>query len=181
MHSPFQDDRLHSSPGDPKHFNYLFNRLYPTLVQFARRFVQDKQVAEDIVTETFLKLWERQSNFNSPQSAKSFLYISTRNACFNYLEQAKYHGRVKEILLHILDDHQESIDQEITKNEVIRMVFHLVEELPPQCRKVLLLYYLKGLTNQQIAVKMNLSTHTVRNHKVRALKMVREKLKSMLW
>jgi RNA polymerase sigma-70 factor (family 1) len=181
MHSPYQDDAQHSSPGNPNHFDYLFNRLYPTLVQFAKRFVQDKQVAEDIVTETFLKLWVRQANFISPQSAKSFLYISTRNACFNYLEQAKYHGRVKEILQHILDDHQESIDKEITRSEVKRMVFHLVSELPSQCRKVLLLYYLKGLTNQQIADKLGLSTNTVRNHKVRALKMVREKLKSMMW
>jgi RNA polymerase sigma-19 factor, ECF subfamily len=144
------------------------------------RFIDDKQIAEDIVTETFLKLWERQSNFNSPQSAKSFLYISTRNACFNYLEQAKYHGRVKEVLLHILDVYEEPVDKEITRNEVIRMIFHLINELPKQCRKVLLLSYLKGMTNQQIADKMNLSINTVRNHKVRAMRMVRKKLKTLL-
>lgn len=150
------------------------------MVQFARRFVSDKLVAEDIVTETFLKLWKKQADFNSPQSVKSFLYISTRNACFNYLEQEKYHDRVKIVLSHILNDHEESIDNVITRGEVIRMVYHLIEGLPRQCRKVLLLSFLKGLTYQQIADKMNLSVHTVRNHKVRALRMVRKKLRSLL-
>ncbi len=178
MHTSFQHENFREmNNGDPKTFNNLFKSLYSSLVQFARRIVIDKAVAEDIVTDVFVKLWQRHSNFSSAQSARSFLYISTRNACFNHLEQAQYQVRAKQALRYLLDDSEESVLSEITRAEVLRQVFYLVHELPPKCRRIMLMSFVNGYSNQEIAGKLLLSVHTVRNHKVRGMRMVRKKLK----
>ena len=180
MQLPFQTFSGQPFFNNRKAFDALFGHLYAPLVQFARRIVHDRQAAEDIVTEVFIKLWQRQVHFPSIQSARSFLYISTRNACFNHLEHTQYQNKVKDVLLHTLEDKQESVLNDITRAEVLRQIFHLVHELPAQCRRVLLLSFTQGLTNKQIALKMKLSVHTVRNHKVRGMRMIRKKLKSSL-
>lgn len=156
-------------------FDTLFNHYYAPLVYFARKIVSDPLVAEDIVTETFLKFWQRQQDFTCDQTIKSFLYITTRNACLNHLQTARYQARVKQALRSFTDDSTDFILNEITRAEVLREVFYLVESLPIQCRKIVLMSYVAGLTNRQIAHRLQLSVHTVRNQKVRGIQLMRSK------
>jgi RNA polymerase sigma-70 factor (family 1) len=157
-------------------FATLFNKYYAPLVFFARKIVSDPLVAEDIVTETFLKFWQKQQNFSCDQTIKAFLYISTRNACLNHLQQARYQARARESLRLITDDSTDFVLNEITRAEVLREIFYLVESLPIQCRKIVLMSYVAGLTNRQIARRLQLSVHTVRNQKVRGIQIMRSRV-----
>jgi RNA polymerase sigma-70 factor (ECF subfamily) len=112
-------------------------------------------------------------------SAKAFLYISTRNACINFLQQAQYQARVRNSLRYLLDDSCDYVLNEITRAEVLRTIYMLVEKLPPQCRKIILLSFSTGLSNRQIADMLHLSVHTVRNQKVRGIELVRKRLECM--
>jgi RNA polymerase sigma-70 factor (ECF subfamily) len=156
-------------------FATLFNQYYAPLVYFARKLVHDSLVAEDIVTEVFLKFWQRQQNFPAEKTIKAFLYVSTRNACFNHLEQARYQARARQDLQLITEDYSDFVLNEITRAEVLREVCYLIESLPVQCRKIVLMSYVAGLTNRQIANRLQLSVHTVRNQKVRGIQLMRSK------
>src|SRR5712675_2411971 len=70
--------------GDSLSFKYLFNQLYPELFLLANSIVINPPVAEEIVTDSFVKYWIRRSDFDSVSSIRSFLFISTKNSCFNY-------------------------------------------------------------------------------------------------
>ena len=157
-------------------FATLFNRYYTPLVFFARKIVSDPLVAEDIVTETFLKFWQKQQHFSCDKAIKAFLYISTRNACLNHLQQARYQARERESLRFMTDDSTDFVLNEITRAEVLREIFYLVESLPIQCRKIVLMSYVAGLTNRQIARRLQLSVHTVRNQKVRGILIMRSRV-----
>ena len=160
----------------PVAFAEIYNRFYDPLVFFARKFLFDPLVAEDIVTELFLKYWQKQDQFNSPVAAKTFLYISTRNACINHNQKFRQQARAKVELRILSDELEESILHSITRSEILRDVYSGVESLPLQCRKIILLSFLGGLSNKQIARHLQLSVHTVRNQKVRGIQLVRVKV-----
>lgn len=157
-------------------FKSVFCEYYSPLVYFAGMIVHDPLAAEDIVTEAFLKFWKKQQHFSSDQAVKAFLYITTRNACFNHLQQARYQARARESLRYITDDSTDFVLNEITRAEVLREIAQLIDSLPFQCRKIIKMSYVAGLNNHQIADHMQLSVHTVRNQKVRGIKLMRNKL-----
>jgi RNA polymerase sigma-70 factor (family 1) len=182
MHLP--EDQLNClrklQQGDAVAFNDVFHHFYSPLIFFACKMVQDKPLAEDIVTDIFLKLWQKHTDFSTIQSIKAFLYISTRNACLNHLQQAQYQGRVKQQIRYLQNESQDFVLNEITRAEVLREVSALVRQLPRQCRKIICLSYLGGLTNQEIADRLKLSVHTVRNQKVRGVQLLRNKMDNEL-
>lgn len=158
-------------------FNRLFHLFYPMLVLFARRMVHDKQVAEDIVAEVFFKLWKRGIRFHCQSTAKAFLYISTRNACVNHLQQAGFQAGVRAQLGYLhRDDAEQPVMTEIIRSEVLREIRALLDMLPRQCRTVMQLSYLSGMTNEEIANRLQVSIHTVRNQKARGIMLLRRKL-----
>lgn len=166
--------------GDAAAYNNIFIQYYPPLVFFARKMVQHELVAEDIVTEVFLKLWQKHQNFSNLMAMKSFLYVSTRNACINHLEQSRYHAREKENIARLANTSDENILSGITHAEVLRELFYIVKELPKQCRKIIILSFVRGLSSRQIANQLNISVHTVKNHKVRGIQLMRQKLHRVL-
>jgi RNA polymerase sigma-70 factor (family 1) len=163
----------HSHADASGSFATLFKQFYSPLVYFARKLISDSLVAEDIVTEIFLKFWQRQDHFPCHKAIRAFLYVSTRNACLNHLEQVRHQARAKQTLRAISDENVDSVLNEISRAEVLREVFDLVESLPVQCRKIVLMSYVAGLTNRQIARRLQLSVHTVRNQKVRGIQLMR--------
>src|ERR1044072_7433681 len=104
-------------------FDSTFRNFYNPLVFFARKMLPDALAAEDIVTEIFLKYWQKQKHFNSRQAVKTFLYISTRNACLNHLQRAKYQAREKATLRISTDEADDFVLNEITRAEVLREVY----------------------------------------------------------
>lgn len=160
---------------EPGAFVNTFNHFYRPLVFFARKLLHDETAAEDIVTEIFLKYWKKEKHFNSLKAVKTFLYISTRNACLNHLQRRQYDAKTKAALQALTDHSDDFVLNEITRTEVLREVYYIVEGLPVQCRKIVLMSFIGGLSNQQIARRLQLSVHTVRNQKVRGIQLMRHK------
>ncbi len=69
--------------GSKDAFAIIYKKHFISIFHFANGFVSDTQKAEDITTETFVKLWERFANFSSLPSIKSFLFTTAKNACLN--------------------------------------------------------------------------------------------------
>lgn len=157
-------------------FATVYTRFYDPLVYFARKLLKDSLAAEDLVAEIFLKYWQKQNHFNALEAAKAFLYISTKNACINQNQKTRTQARAKAGLRILTDEVDESILSNITQSEILRDVYNGVESLPLQCRKIILLSYIGGFSNKQIARHLQLSIHTVRNQKVRGIQLVRGKV-----
>ena len=70
--------------GDDRAFKVLFEKYYASLCAFATNFVNDPDVAEDIVQEIFFKLYTDKPTFDVVVALKSYLYLVTKNQCLNY-------------------------------------------------------------------------------------------------
>lgn len=158
-------------------FEKVFHLFNPALCFFARRLVNDGAIAQDIVTEVFVKFWQKQSDFKTVYSVKAFLYISTRNACLNHNQQVQYQTRIRETIRLQSNDIEAGGMNEAIHAEVLRQVYTIVNELPEKCKEVMLLSYTKGLDCHEIARRMRLSVHTVRNQKNRGVHLIKNRFR----
>lgn len=163
--------------GEPEALQTLLKLYYGALCLFAERMVTDRQAAEDIVGEAFIKLWKRRDNFATVQNIKAFLYISTRNAALNLLKQAKRESLSKKQLAYLSEEQGAFVLNDMVRAEVLREIMQEIDKLPEQCGKVLKLGYLQGMKNQEIATMLNISVHTVKNQKARAIQLLKIRLR----
>ena len=157
----------------PEAFRELFSEFFNSLVLFAMGFVEQQDVAEDIVQEVFIAVWERDAQYPTYNAFRSFLYNSVKNAGLNHLK----HKNVEEKYLASLnlEDEGDDIDLKMMEEELYRLLFKTIDELPDKCRNIFLLH-LEGKGNEEIALLLNLSILTVKTQKKRAMSYIRERL-----
>jgi len=165
--------------GSNPSFEQIFSKYQSHLVFFARKLIRDQLVAEDIVTEVFIKYWNKRNNFANAIAVKAFLEVSTKNACLNHLKQVQYHNKQKKILLDSSVDHEDFILNEIIRTELITEIWDIIESLPVECRRIILLGHVKGISNIKIAQVLKLSPHTVRNQKFIGLQLIKKRHKEL--
>jgi len=163
--------------GGPEALQSLLKQFYSPLCLFAERLVADRAAAEDIVGESFIKLWNKRGDFESTQNIKAFMYITVRNACLNYLKQAKRDSLNQKQLAYLTGEKEEYVLNEMIRAEVLKEIMNEINNLPEQCGKVLKLAYLDGLRNQEVARVLNISVHTVKNQKARAIQLLKTRLR----
>jgi RNA polymerase sigma-70 factor (ECF subfamily) len=175
---PLENDIIVSfKKGGPDALQSLLKRFYNPLCLFAERLLADRAAAEDIVGESFIKLWHKRTDFETLQNIKAFMYITVRNACLNYLKQAKRDSLSKKQLAYLTGEKEEFVLNEMIRAEVLKEIMNEINNLPEQCGKVLKLGYLEGLKNQEIAALLNISVHTVKNQKARAIQLLKLRLR----
>lgn len=163
--------------GDPDALQTLLKHYYSALCLFAERLLGDSAAAEDIVGESFVKLWNKRTNFENHQNLKAFMYITIRNACLNHLKQQKRESLNQKQLAYFTGEKEEFVLNEMIRAEVLKEIMEEINNLPEQCRKVLKLGYLEGMKNQEIADLLNISIHTVKNQKARAIQLLKIRLR----
>ena len=156
-------------------YNAVFHHYYPALCLFANKLIQNMAASEDIAQDSLIKLWEKHAGFDSPLAIKSFLYITTRNACFNFLKRTQTGEKYQKIVGILSKDSEEYVWNELTRTEVVREIKAMLKTLPPECRKIMEHSIVDGLDNQEIAQRLHISVHTVKNQKARAVYLMKKK------
>jgi len=173
--------------GEEKAITEVFGQYYQALCYFATRLIQRKEEAEDIVIGVFSKCWNSKKDFDSVIKLKGFLFVTTRNACYDYLRQMKRVNNQQEELLYILsNEEEENFEAEKTRAEVLKKIYEEIEKLPTQCKKVLELSIFEGLKSKEIAEQLDISVSNVTSQKSRAVQLIKtallkQKLVSWLW
>ncbi len=166
--------------GDERAYELIFKQFYRPLSLFANGFVQDIEVAKDIVQELFFQLFEKRSDISVHTNLKSFLYQSVKNRCLNHIKMNKLHEQHHSNIIKMSDE--ESVDHsEIERVELEDRIALLVEKLPTQTRRVFELSRYDGISNQEIADSLQISKRTVETHISLALKRLREGLADVVF
>jgi RNA polymerase sigma-70 factor (family 1) len=157
--------------GNEKAFYTLYKQLYPSIFTMANKMVANTQEAQDICTESFVKLFQTEEKFESIQNLKAFLFRITRNACLDALKKEERHSLRHKELLYLMENKENIFRQEV-EAELMELLYASIENLPKKCRNVFKLTLI-GLTYEEIAAHLNISESTVRNQKARGLKLLR--------
>lgn len=163
---------------DPTVFTVWFRQYYAPLCLFAERILGDRDNAEDIVEDTFFKLWNRQAHFENEEHLKAFLYRAVKNACLDFIKTNERSERRNTLFTEDQQAQDEGYLHEIIRIEVIRELYAAIDSLPPQSGKIIKMSFVEGKTNQEIADELNLSVQTVKNQKGRGLGILKDRLPS---
>jgi len=161
-------------------YKALYNLYYKSLCFFAYGYLKDHQEAEDAVQETFIRIWEGKSDIQRAEKLGGYLYATVRNHCLNTLRQRKTQAVFQAHELAQVDNTWEEDESlRMIKSEVYREIMQTIEKLPPKMQEVFKLSYLSQLREEEIAQRLSISVNSVKTHKQRAKKILREDLKQL--
>lgn len=166
-----------SFPKTPLAFEQLFKQYYQELCRYCVRYVKQETVAEEIVQDVFVKLWQMQKRTEVKTSLRAYLYTAVKNTALNYLKsqfaRQQFEDQDQDHLRLTTDNTREALDFE----ELSKLVTEAVESLPPQCRTIFELSRSGGYTYHEISQKLDISPKTVENQMGIALKKLKEFLR----
>ena len=166
-------------------FEKLYIDYQPRLLAYVRRFVNDDSVAQDLVQDSFMALWDKQIPFNT-EDTRRLLFVATRNRCLNYLKHKNFVDRYTQncrTQVKVGEERLYNYDFSFVENEhpylyqeLEREIQRIVDSLPKRCREVFVLSRFQGLKNREIAERLHISLNTVERHIQRALRIFTEAL-----
>lgn len=161
---------------NPQRFEWVYRVYMPRLVFYARQFVHNRLVAEDLVQDCFLNWWKNRVVLRSELALRQFLYVSVHHACINYLKQQTRSARRLPLMPPLQEEPVEAL---LIRAEMLALLSRQVAALPPKTRQVFALYFLKSNTLPEIAAQLKKSRGTIRVQKARAIALLRLALRSI--
>lgn len=162
--------------GDERAYHYLFETHYVLLCKLATEFLKDDFLAETIVGNVIVHLWEKRDSLDVSISLRAYLVRAVRNSCLNYLDQRYVKKEMR------FTTSNESVQREyhsftddtyplgiLLEKELEYEIAQAIERLPDECRRVFQLSRLENMKNKDIAEKLNISINTVKYHLKNAL------------
>ncbi len=160
-----------------KAFDIIYKKYSRRLFGFVFRYIKQETDTEEIVQEVFIKIWQSRENINIYSSFESFLFTIAHNATVNLLKkratEQKYVEHVKS-LQHI--DEAYELTDEIHYKELKHKFQDLLNELSPRQKEIFQLSRDEGLSHKEIAERLGISVHTVKNHLVATLSFLKSNL-----
>jgi RNA polymerase sigma-70 factor (family 1) len=166
--------------GNESAYEVLFKEYYVRLTIHANKFVEDVDVAKEIVQDLFVSIYEKRESLNINSSLSSYLYRAVRNRSINYINSEKHKTKYAQHLMYTADNSDNSVENMMNKAELELALFSAISELPPKCRMIFKMNRFEGLSNGDIAEQMELSKRTVETQITKALKILRSKLQVYL-
>lgn len=159
--------------GNKNALAHFFKLHYHPLRYFATSLIHDDMEAEDIVAGCFSKLWEKRTDFSNEENIKGFLYVSCRNSCLQFLRNLKRRNAAQQRYFEQLNQSEKTVLNDIVEAELLHILEKEILLLPGRCSEVFKLIYFEGKNTNEIALQLDLSVQTVRNHKTRALELLK--------
>jgi RNA polymerase sigma-70 factor (ECF subfamily) len=166
--------------GNAKVYEVLFRQLYELLCQYAYSILHNYDEAEDIVQKIFCKLWEQREKIEIHTSIKSYMYRMVHNACLNKIKQWQVQSEHHELIAYQSVTTSNQAEHGMVHKELSHHIDAAIACLPNRCREAFLLSRMQHLSYMEIAQRMQISHNTVEIQIVKALKILREKLKDYL-
>jgi RNA polymerase sigma-70 factor (ECF subfamily) len=161
---------------DKAAFGQVFNEQFGALTSYALRFLDEREDAEEIVQDVFVKFWDKCSELAPDSSIKSYLYRSVHNTCLNHIKHNKVKDAYKQHVMHHMDNSFELSWEQKDPDKLRAEILDEIDNLPPRCSEIFKLSRLEGLKYQEIADHMGISIKTVEVQMGKALRVLREKL-----
>ncbi len=175
----------HGAGADAASFEALFRTFYGPLCAFVCTYVRCPWIAEELVDDVFVRVWERRSTWDSCLNKRRYLYTAVRNSALKYLAHERVvrtsHAMVaQEGRSPAMGQPPASADEEVNAHELVDAFDHASHQLPARCHEAYMLHYDKGLSYREIAEIMGISERTVETQVAKARKVFRRELTAWL-
>lgn len=159
--------------GDEKAFIQVYNQYRSKIYTYAYTLVKSTDTAEEIVQQVFIKIWQKKDQINPDLSFSAYLKKITLNHVLNYLKKISREKTLQEQIYNVMETGSGRADDNLLEKELRKIYADAIEQLPPQKKLIYQLSRTEELSHEEIALKLNISKNTVKNHMVEATKGIR--------
>jgi RNA polymerase sigma-70 factor (family 1) len=160
--------------GDQQAFTEIYNRYAESLVGFAASKLYDLDDAKDILQDLFVKLWENREQLYITSNLQSYLFAITRHRIIDKIRKSITREEYASIAQSMQAIYPHSIDNQVEAKELQENIYKSLNQLPSRVKEIYKLSREEGLSNREIAEKLNLSEQTIKNQLSTALKHLRK-------
>lgn len=170
--------------GDQAVFEEAFRAYCPELCAFAFRYLQSSTIAEEVVHDVFMRVWQKRGELQLRESVKAYLYGAVRFRSISVLRsQARENVRQAKAEREQLTTTVYAINEgpaKAERTELIEALELALAELPPRCRRAVILRWQRDMSYAEIAEVMGISIKAVEAHLTRAVKRLRAHMPALL-
>lgn len=160
--------------GDEAAFRQIYflysGRLYGNIL----KLVKSRSVAEEILQEVFIKIWEHRKHIDVNQSFRSYLFRIAENKVCNFYIRASRDRALIKTLTGIISNNYSHVEEGIVSREQAAFLHHAINSLPPQRRQVFQLCKIEGKSYEEVSILLGISISTVSDHIVKANRYLKE-------
>ncbi|MEM9830478.1 MAG: RNA polymerase sigma-70 factor [Bacteroidota bacterium] len=168
-----RENNIQVAIADSQALKLLYDQSGDKLIRISLNLVDDIEVAKGIIQNIFSDLWERRNTLNINTSLDAYVVRAVKYSSIDYLRAQAARERLQEEVKiqtpTVHHDPEEQLDATELKNEIE----HLVNLLPPKCQTVFRLSRENYMSNQEIALTLEISEKTVERHMTKALRFLR--------
>ncbi|RHO65814.1 RNA polymerase sigma-70 factor [Parabacteroides sp. AF48-14] len=165
---------------DEAAYRSLFEHYYAALCLFAKRYIEDRDVREDIVQDVFFNIWEKRKSITANISARNYLVTSVKNLSLNYLRKQSYIQEYQNKIIENPPLYSNGEEDLYTLNELEALLAKTLEKLPPEYRMAFEMSRMEQKSMEEIAEIMGVSIRTVERYRNKALEILKKELKDYL-
>jgi len=184
IRSDFKLDASSLRKGEKKAYEAVYNEFFGVLYHLCLSYLHDEKIAEEIVQDTFLKLWEIRETLNDQINIRNFLYTITKNNCLNFLRNQKislkHQENIKYLEMQFNYEAMEKLGDYLQFEELRNKIDEAIKNLPSEVIETFKLSRFEELTYNQIADQQGISIKTVEARISKALRFLRTELKDYL-
>lgn len=162
--------------GNTDSLKQIMSKYQDFLIFFAESYCKNEMLAEEMVADAFVKVWDRRASFDTLEKIKAFLFISVKNACLDYLKSPE-HRQSSPIDPNDLDLTEEpEVYARILRSELLLVLTQEIEKLPKTQQTIVNLSHKEGKSHDEISKQLQVSKNSVYVNYWRAVKALRTAL-----
>jgi len=165
--------------GEGNAFAELYSRFSKKLLVYALKKVGDECIAEDLVQDIFISIWEKREKIEISDSLEKYLYSALKYKIVNFYQSKKIQRKHIKILFEFCESFTNNTQETIYFNELEQNLKRSVDKLSPSVRHVFQLSRYEYLNQDQISKKLGVSKQTVKNQISTAIKSIKNQLTSL--
>jgi len=158
---------------DTQAYKQLFLLFYPSLVPFAVSIVKSKELAEEIVSDVFMTIWQKRQQLDKVDNLKFYLFTAVKNRCITHLNDSKNKTAINidGVSVEFRSLYHDP-EQKMISAEAINKIRTAIQDLPPRCQLIFKLVKEEGLKYKEVAELLQLSVKTIENQMSIAFKKI---------
>ncbi len=163
--------------GDKQAFKALFDKYGPRLYQFSLRYLKEKEEAEDLLNEVFLKIWENRQSLRSNSSFQAYLFTIAYNRIRQWFLKKNREEKYIQVFAEEYLASSSRDDDQLDYQLFVKRMNEIIDLLPPRRKEIFILSYKEEQKNNEIAEQLGLSEQFIKKQLSIARKFIIDKIK----
>lgn len=161
---------------DERAFSKLYSTCFRPIYRRIFSMVKDEDVADELIQDLFLKLWQQREKIDPKQSFEAYLFTIAQHLVYDHFRRVAKDKRLAAKLLLNATDYYLHSDLLLEIKESRELLQKAIDQLSPQRREVFTRCKIEGKTYEEISLELGISIATVNSHMTQSMKLVREYL-----